>query len=336
MTNKSGMAAVSIILLILVIAIPGLIYYFFEWEKPQVRMDTDLTIIGRQKEVSITFADRRSGIRDFKVVLVQQQSEFGVASLDIPQKGVFEKTVTLEIAPKKLGLKDGDAVLKIQARDFSPLKNAAVLEIPVKIDSVIPRVSLLTRAHNVNPGGSCLALYSVNKNVKRSGVACGDLFFQGYPVREGATTLYVCYFAVPINVSRSTPMSVMVEDAAGNNAGTAIPFYVRTAHKFRDDTVTVGPEFVKGMAAEFQQVDADLEGRLPEEVFKHLNTTFREENHRKIRTVCSDSDTKQLWQGTFIRMPNTAPKALFGDRRTYRYQGMDMGSSVHLGVDLAS
>ncbi|HQO82222.1 MAG TPA: hypothetical protein PKW48_14280, partial [Deltaproteobacteria bacterium] len=79
MTNKSGMAAVSIILLILVIAIPGLIYYFFEWEKPQVRMDTDLTIIGRQKEVSITFADRRSGIRDFKVVLVQQQSEFGVA-----------------------------------------------------------------------------------------------------------------------------------------------------------------------------------------------------------------------------------------------------------------
>ena len=145
------------------------------------------------------------------IVLVQQQSEFGVASLDIPQKGVFEKTVTLEIAPKKLGLKDGDAVLKIQARDFSPLKNAAVLEIPVKIDSVIPRVSLLTRAHNVNPGGSCLALYSVNKNVKRSGVACGDLFFQGYPVREGATTLYVCYFAVPINVSRSTPMSVHVD-----------------------------------------------------------------------------------------------------------------------------
>ncbi|HPV31135.1 MAG TPA: hypothetical protein PLT30_16875, partial [Deltaproteobacteria bacterium] len=86
MTNKSGMAAVSIILLILVIAIPGLIYYFFEWEKPQVRMDTDLATIGRQKEVSITFTDRRSGIRDFTVVFVQQQSEFGVASLDVPEK----------------------------------------------------------------------------------------------------------------------------------------------------------------------------------------------------------------------------------------------------------
>lgn len=336
MTNRSGMAAVSIILLILVIAVPGLIYYFFEWEKPQLKLDTELTTIGRQKDVSITFRDARSGIRDFKVAIIQQQSEFGVASLEVPEKGTFEKTVNLEIAPKKLGLKDGDAVLRIQARDFSPLKNSSVLEVPVTIDSVVPRVSLLTRAHNVNPGGSCLVVYGINKRVEKSGVLCGDEFFKGYPVREGATTLYVCYFAVPLNVSRSTPMVVTVEDAAENKASTTIPFYIRTAHKFRDDTVTVGPGFVNGKAAEFQQVDPNLEGKEPEEVFRYLNTSLRGENDKKIRSVCTASDAKQLWQDTFIRMANTAPKALFGDRRTYRYQGLDMGSSVHLGVDLAS
>ncbi len=336
MTNKSGLAVVSILLLILIIAIPGLVYYLLEWEKPQVAIDTDLTIIGQKKDVSVTFTDARSGIRDFKVTIVQDQSEFGVASMDFPEKGTFEKIVKLRIEPRKLGIKDGQAVLKIEARDFSPLKNSASLEMPITVDSVVPRVSLLTRAHNVNPGGTCLAVYSVTKKVEKSGVECGERFFQGYPVGEGATTVYVCYFAVPRDVDRSTPMAVSVEDAAGNRAGTSIPFYVRTAHRFRDDTVRVGPEFVKGKAAQFEQADSSLDGNLPEETFRYLNTTLREENNRKIASVCAASEAKQLWEGSFIRMPNTATKALFGDRRTYRYQGMDMGSSVHLGVDLAS
>jgi len=337
MTNKSGLSAVSILLLILIIAIPGLIYYLLEWEKPLVALDADLTIIGQKKEVAVTFTDARSGIRDFKVTIVQNQSEFGVASMDFPGKGTFEKTVNLQIEPKKLGIKDGQAVLKIEVRDFSPLKNSASLELPVVIDTVVPRVSLLTRAHNVNPGGTCLALYSVNKKVEKSGVECGGRFFQGYPASEGAATVYICYFAVPRDVNRSTLMAVSVEDAAGNRAGVSIPFYIRTAHKFRDDTVSVGPEFVKGKAAQFEQADSRLGGRLPEETFRHLNTTLREENNAKISSICSVSDSKQLWDGSsFIRMPNTATMALFGDRRTYRYQGMDMGASVHLGIDLAS
>jgi murein DD-endopeptidase MepM/ murein hydrolase activator NlpD len=336
MTNKSGLSVLSILLLILIIAIPGLVYYLLEWEKPQIAMDTELTIIGQKKDFSITFTDARSGIRDFKVAIVQDQSEFGVASMDFPEKGTFEKTVNLQIEPRKLGIKDGQAVLKIEARDFSPLKNSASLEMPVAIDSVVPRVSLLTRAHNVNPGGTCLVVYSVTKKVEKNGVVCGDRFFQGYPVHEGAATMYVCYFAVPRDVSRTTSMAVSVEDAAGNRANTSIPFYVRTAHKFRDDTVRVGPEFVKGKAAQFEQADSSLSGNLPEETFRHLNTTLREENNRKIVSICAASEAKQLWEGSFIRMPNTATMALYGDRRTYRYQGMDMGSSVHLGIDLAS
>lgn len=85
MTNKSGLSAVSILLLILIIAIPGLAYYLLEWEKPQAAMDTDLTIIGQQKDFSVTFTDIRSGIRDFKVTIVQDQREFGVAFMEFPE-----------------------------------------------------------------------------------------------------------------------------------------------------------------------------------------------------------------------------------------------------------
>jgi hypothetical protein len=336
MTNKSGLAVVPIFLLILVIVVPAFVYFFFEWEEPRVSLDADLDTIGRKKSITLTVSDDRSGIRDMTVAIVQGQAEYEVTSLSLPMKGTFEKTVDLEIEPRKIGIKDGPATIRIEIRDFSPLKNAATLEVPVTIDTVLPRISLLTTAHNVNPGGACLAVYSLDKKVETSGVVCGEDFFRGYPVQEGATTLYVCYFAVPRDVTRATTMTVTAEDAAGNRAGASIPFFVRTAHTFRDDTVRVGPEFINGVAARFQQEDPELEGLEPVEVFRHINETIRAENGRKIVSICARSDGSQLWDGAFLRMPNTAPKALFGDRRTYRHQGAVLGSSVHLGVDLAS
>ena len=155
-------------------------------------------------------------------------------------------------------------------------------------------------------------------------------------MQEGATTLCVCYFAVPRDVTKATAMTVIAEDEAGNRAGASIPFFVRTAHTFRDDTVRVGPEFINGVAARFRQADPELEALGPVEVFRHINETLREENSRKIVSICERSDGNKLWDGAFLRMPNTAPMALFGDKRAYRYQGTVIGSSVHLGVDLAS
>ena len=43
-----------------------------------------------------------------------------------------------------------------------------------------------------------------------------------------------------------------------------------------------------------------------------------------------------LWQGTFLRLPNSAPRAGFADRRTYIYEGKEIDQQDHLGVDLAS
>ncbi len=35
-------------------------------------------------------------------------------------------------------------------------------------------------------------------------------------------------------------------------------------------------------------------------------------------------------------MKDAAPMALYGDKRTYQYQGKAIGESIHMGVDLAS
>jgi murein DD-endopeptidase MepM/ murein hydrolase activator NlpD len=63
---------------------------------------------------------------------------------------------------------------------------------------------------------------------------------------------------------------------------------------------------------------------------------MRIDNDTALREICQKSHPRQLWEGTFLRMKNAAPMALFGDKRTYQYQGKSIGESTHMGVDLAS
>ena len=321
--------------MVLVVGGVAAAYYYLEWEKPKISLDKPFDSIGKQRDVTITVRDARSGIRKVSVTLIQEDKEYVVASEDVPAKGVFEKSLTVRIAPRTLKLKDGEALFQVKAVDYSPLKNTTRLEAKVAIDSVPPRVALLTRAHNINPGGTCLAVYRVSKAVALSGVRCGGAFFPGYPV-PGQKPYYVCYFAIPRDVSTGTPMAVVAKDKAGNEAIAGIPFYIRAVRSFRKDTVTLGDTFVQQKVVEFQEFDPSLADKTSADAFSYINTQIRAANDRKIRSVCTKTDSRQLWQGIFVRMSNAAPKALFGDERTYMYQGRFMGNSVHLGVDLAS
>lgn len=335
--KSSGMLVSTVVVIFLVVATSALVYRFLEWERPQVKVVESFDMIGQKKDVNIKIVDARSGIRNVRVTLVQKEKEFELASVDIPEQGVSEKTVAVEIRPRKLRMKDGDAVLRVQAIDHSPLKNKTVLEKNVVIDTVPLSVSLLTMSHNVNPGGTCMAAYGVSKEVVKCGVTSGAMFFPGYPVTdEQGKKYYVCYFAVPIDVSGSTIMSVMASDKAGNQAVTSIPFYVRKAHTFRDDTLSVSPDFIMRKATELQQADPDLEGKSLEETFTFINDKMRKENESAIQSICLKTADRKLWKGGFLMMKNGATRARFGDKRTYKLLDKTVGNSLHQGIDVAS
>jgi murein DD-endopeptidase MepM/ murein hydrolase activator NlpD len=325
-----------VLLAALVLAGVGATIYYFEWTRPEISLDAAFDTIGRSRDVVVTLSDNRSGIRKYTVAMVQGGREYVVASEELPAKGTLEKVVSVKITPTELRLADGGATFAVTLVDYSPLKNTATLAVKVSIDSVPPRIALLSGAHNINPGGTCLAVYRLSKAVVTSGVKCGDEFFPGYLAQSGPRPYYVCYFAVPRDVSGTTPMAVTATDRGGNQASSGIPFYIRRTRPFRSDSVNVSDAFVQQKAVEFQQLDPSLAGKPDTEVFAYVNGTLRAENDKKIRSVCGKTSGKQLWSGTFIRMKNAAPKALFGDMRTYLYQGRALGTSIHLGVDLAS
>jgi hypothetical protein len=326
-----------VLLAVLVVSGAVFTFVYLEWERPRITIDRPFDAVGARKDVTVVLSDRRSGIRSYEVFFTQGQRRFVVDEGAFDSKGTLEKRLALVISPARLGMKDGEAVFSVRVTDYSPLRNRAVYSARVAVDSTPPRIALLSRAHNVNPGGTCLVVYRLSKQAASSGVTCAGGFFPGYPAGTDARRYYVCYFAVPRDMKASTPVAVRAADRAGNVSVASVPFYVRERPPFRRDTVGVSDAFLGRKAAEFQQMDTRCAGKAPEDVLSFVNSVLRAENDAKIRSVCTRSEAVRLWDGsTFLRMKNSAPKALFGDERTYVYQGRDLGSSVHLGVDLAS
>jgi len=320
------------------ILLVGAGYWLFtgvmEFEKPVIQLAENVERIGLQKSITISFSDSKTGLRSAAVWIEQAGNQFPVSSIEVP-KGTKEKTVHLLVNAREMRLQDGEAILHIAAMDFSILKNREVMDLKVIVDSTPPQVFPLSSAHNINPGGTCLTLFRVSKEAARAGVMVGADFFPGYPAELGGKTTYMTYFPIPSDVSNSTRMSIYVEDKAGNQASSSLPFYIRSNKKFRSDSVNLSDVFLSKMT-DFQQRDAALNGKTPLEIFTFVNTSLRQENDKTIQAICAKTQPRQLWSGLFLRMKNGAPMAMFGDQRTYMYAKQAVGNSVHLGQDLAS
>ena len=307
-----------------------------EWEKPVIALSQAVDSIGLQKVVDIRFTDPKSGLRHVSAAIIQDNKKTPVFALDFKDKSVKEKVIKAEINPRDLKLHDGDAVFEVTAIDHSFLKNTATLSYKTRIDMVPPQLSMLSDAHNINPGGTCLTVYRLNKDVVMTGVQVDTDFYKGYPVSLDGKPCYVVYFPIPENVQKSTRMSIIAEDKGGNKAIASIPFYIRNVKPFRSDSVNLGDGFLDQKMPEFQQHESKLRGKTPLETFVYVNEKMRIENFAMIQDICKKSEPKQLWEGVFLRMKNGAPMALFGDKRTYVYKKNAIGNSVHMGVDLAS
>lgn len=334
--GKSRSTLVVLLMAVLIFVVAGAIFFYLEWEKPQISGLDDLAMIGQSRELAITFTDMKSGIRSYRVSLVQGDEEHIITREDIPLRGTFEKKVDLEIIPANIGVKNGAATLQVEAVDFSPLKNSTALRKELIIDSSPPSVSLISTSHYVNPGGTCLAIYTASADAVTSGVRCADVLFPGYPAEIGGKPCYISYFAVPMDVEKDTPVFVVAQDKAGNETLAPVHFFVRKTTKFRQDKVNVSTSFLSNTASKFQGKDNSLSGKTPLELFCHVNEKLRETDNQKIYSLCQKSEGRQLWQGAFLRMKNAASMARFGDKRTYLFQGADVGKSIHQGIDLAS
>ncbi|OPY10391.1 MAG: Murein DD-endopeptidase MepM [Syntrophaceae bacterium PtaB.Bin038] len=327
-----------LIALAAVVALAGAAVWAFntvlEFEKPAVTVKDDLSTIGQGKAIALTVTDRKSGIRSVSVSIAQEGRETELFTRAYP-KGTEEEALSVEVNPRARGLKDGPAAITVTAEDHSWLRNRGAVSIETVIDTVPPQIALISTAHNVNTGGTGVAVYRVSEDVTTTGLKMGDRFFRGYPISIQGKPCHIAYFAVPTTAGKGDlKILITAKDRAGNESTALLPHLVREK-KFKADKITISRAFIDGMAPAFRRQDPRVP-TTPLEAFLFINEKLRDENFMTIREACSKTQPKPLWEGTFLRMRNAAPMAGFGEERTYWFEGMAVSRSTHLGVDLAS
>lgn len=241
---------------------------------------------------------------------------------------------TFELDAEGMGLPEGEATLVLAAQDGSwsgfGEGNAAELEIPVRVDTRPPRVTIESGLTYVRRGGSALLAYRVDQDAVRSGVRVGDAFFPGVERGGGG---HVAVFAIPVEAADSPLVEVVGIDDFGNE--TALPFRARIQGR-NIPTVPIG--LSDSFLTRVSQTFGDMKNApttTPLAIFQWVNTELRAKNEARIaETIPEPSDAQ--WSGGFEQMRGSKVTSEFAELREYTLSGQRVSRARHYGYDLAS
>lgn len=329
---------------VLIILLVPTIWVLFqlEFEKPSLKFMPDIKYIGKIQPLSIDISDRKTGLRKIYVGIGQNGKDKTIHSQSFPHSllrkdRVHQVNLNLEIEPRTLGFREGEATLTVSVKDYSLngffRGNHTLIKRKIIIDTLPPHLTVLTSFHYLSRGGSGLIIYKIHEEIARSGVKMGDLFFPGFKGKLSQKEVYLAYFAVPYDASSPVKMDLVAKDYAGNETVVEFPYHVRKKI-FKKDKIRLSKDFLSKVKVRFASKPGSPDG--PLDIFSWVNGRLRSQNHQRIFEICSKTHQEQLWDGPFLRMKRSKPMAGYGDKRTYYYKGRPVDRQVHLGVDLAS
>jgi len=346
-TKKKNIKSRLIVLICFIVILPvvWILVVRLEGEKPSITLELPSVSIGKTQEFSFSVSDAKSGVRRIWIGLIKDGKEVVLFKKDLPFAGlirggiIHQESFKIMIEPVKIGITDGKAILRMVARDYSWRKwfhgNTTYLEKDVMIDTKPPEVDILSRAHNVNQGGSGLVIYRLSETCTKSGVYVGNDFFPGYSGYFKDSNILMAFFALDYKQSPGVKIFVNATDFGGNNSKAGFQYYIKK-RIFKKVSLEISDRFLNWKMPEFD-VDISPDSKAPMvDKFLKINRELRKDNNGQILKLVEKTDKKLYWDGIFLRLPNSARKASFADHRRYKYKGHVIDRQVHLGIDLAS
>ena len=238
-------------------------------------------------------SDAGSGLRELRATLSHAKGESTLAEQTFPGEllrgGAADEPfrLELELRAQDLGLKEGDALLRVTARDWSWRDglqgNEALLEIPLRVDLTPPRIRVRSGLTYIRRGGSAAVIYDADEDAVRDGVLVDGVFFPGHPLPgagEGLAGRKFTLFAVPRNAAPEPKVRVMAEDAASNRRTAAWATRVQE-RGFEEVRIKLTQQFLDQQVRELAG-EVGLEESDGVTAFQRLNTQVRAANEEQI------------------------------------------------------
>ena len=347
-----GMRVLLALVLVLLLAAAGTFFVAGRVAGPAIDLRQPAAVLGRTGSLEVVARAPGAHLSRLDVTLEQEGRSYplfalpGGAESKILQDGEDGMKVTRRLASRDLkGLRSGPARITVHAArpvlfGLRTVEARAARDIQVRLEP--PRVTVLSRFHFVNHGGSEVVVYRATPADVESGVRVGDRAYPGFPasgagIADADGTLRVAFFALLHDQDLATPMTVYARDAAGNQARAT--FDLRVIPKpFRRSRIEVDDAFLGRVVPAILEQTPDLAVDDPNDAVKAflaVNGPLRRKNAQTIEGLARKTAPKVLWEGPFAQLGNSAVQSSFADHRTYFYKGREIDQQVHLGFDLA-
>ncbi len=343
--KKIKLLLIALIGLIVILPVVWILLVRLEGEQPSIMIEPPSLSIKAFQELSVSVSDVKSGIRRVWICLLKDGKEFVLLERDFPATGllgggkIHEQSFKIKVEPRKMGITDGKAILRMVARDFSWRGwwrgNKTYIEKNIMIDTRPPEVDILTRVHNINRGGAGLVIYKISEPCLKSGVYVGENYFPGLSGFFKDTKILMAFFALDYKQGSGTKIFVKATDQAGNSARAGFQFYIKE-RTFKKDVINISDRFLNWKIPEFEaDIPQNSETSIMDK-FLMVNRELRQANYKKITGLGEKTDKILYWDGVFLRLPRSSNKAGFADHREYKHKGHIIDRQIHLGIDLAS
>ncbi len=324
--------------ILLLLALAGVLFLMFrDLTAPELTISPQREMISTVTEFMVEAKDPSSGVKSLRISVVQRDTERLVLEKTYPKpaNAVLEKFTLKDLPPQSPPLDDGDLTLIVEARDGSYANFGqgmlGRMIVPYVLDTVPPKLSIRESSSSIRQGGAAAVAYTLDAPAEKTGVVAKDLFFPGYRQEDGS---YICFFTFPYYMDKETFHPLLTaRDEAGNVASQDMALGL-IPQKFKDDKIHLPDSFLDSKMPEFEK---DFPGQMSNlERFLKVNRELRKYNRGALHNLALDTSPTALWKGSFLRMPRSATRSTFGDRRSYIYQNSVVDQQTHLGVDLAS
>lgn len=191
---------------------------------------------------------------------------------------------------KDANLREGAFDLEIRATDGSLAGfgqgNTRTVQLPMRLDTQPPRISVKTLPPNVRRGGSAVVRYTIDEDISNSGVLVAGYFVPGFLQKDGS---YLCFFPFPYTMTArdfKNAVEITATDLAGNvtKSRLTVMAYERN---FKSDSLELKDDFLLSVENKLRNLAPNAAN--PLECYLYINNQVRAANVQTLREIGKDT-----------------------------------------------